>query len=112
MLFAPQYKGISIEAVLEQVQQFPEMEQYLPDRRDWHRLPRGWLINLFHSVVGRPFAQWVGSAIDERNEKLTVKQDLLIEMDADIADAFLKSKSFSSKCASPFISNPSTDEER
>ena len=84
--------------MLAKLQDFPEVEAYLPDARDRHKLPRQWVINVFNTVVGKPFSSWVADVIQERNAQLAVKQDLMIAMDAEIAEVFQQSKSFSSKC--------------
>jgi len=37
---------------------YPQVEPYLPDAKERHYLPRQWLINVMHTVVGDDFAQW------------------------------------------------------
>ena len=73
------------------------MLHFLPDEVDWHRLPRQWLINIFNSVVGRPFANWVNSLIIKRCDDMAAKHDLLIDVDSEIAQVFASSKQISSK---------------
>ena len=70
---------------------------YLPEDRDMHKVPRQWLVNVAYTVIGEPFAAWVQDEIANRNEDLAKKQNLLIEMDPKIADAFHKSVNISSK---------------
>ena len=53
-----------------------------------HKVPRQWLINVAYSVCGSPFAGWVKDEIENRNEELAKKQNLLIDMDPEIAKAF------------------------
>ena len=87
-LFVPLYKGLSVHNFLDKLKDFPQVEAYLPDEEDRHRLPRQWVINIFNSVVGRPFAKWAHSIISERNESMAEKNDLMIAMDPEIAQLF------------------------
>ena len=34
------------------------MEDYLPDERDWKKIPRQYRCNLLYTLVGRPYADW------------------------------------------------------
>ena len=69
----------------------------MPDQRDHRKLPRQWIINVIYSLVGEPFRAWVSGVIKGRNELLATKNDLLIELDPDIARAFKSSLNISSK---------------
>ena len=53
---------------------------------------------------GQVFTDWVSDQIEERNEEVTVKKGLEIELDPDIAAAFHTSTSVSRKCISSFKS--------
>ena len=48
-------------------------------------------------MLGEPFAGWIATVIERRNDDLAAKQNLLIEMDPVIAAAFHKSVNISSK---------------
>ena len=96
-LFCPQYKGLALDDILARLQFHPEVEPYLPDDQDRHRIPRQWAINVFHSVVGKPFAVWAMSTVQIRNEKHISKHKLMIDMDPEVAAIFAKSTSISSK---------------
>ena len=50
-----------------------------------HKVPRQWLINVTYTILGAPFKGWVQSEIENRNEELAKKQNLLIDMDPEIA---------------------------
>ena len=86
------------------------MEDYLPDPQDRLRLPRQWVINLFNSVIGKPFARFVNDIIQKRNETLADKNNLMIEMDPEIAHIFSQSTSISSKLKliSPILTSSNT----
>ena len=68
-----------------------------------HKVPRQWLINVTYTVLGEPFAGWVKSEIEDRNEELATKQKLYIEMDPEIAKAFNSSFNISSKSVSSLL---------
>ena len=53
-----------------------------------HKVPRQWLINVVYTIVGEPFHEWVKECIQKRNDDLAAKQDLLLDLDPDIAKAF------------------------
>ena len=50
-----------------------------------------------YTLVGRPFADWVQTKMETRNEKLIAKRDMAIMMDPDILRAFQASTHVSSK---------------
>ena len=52
VLHAPLYKGLTIEAILEQFKDKPQVWHYLPEKRDLHRLPRQFIIDVIYTVVG------------------------------------------------------------
>ena len=73
------------------------VKEYLPDERDIRRLPRQWVINLIYSLKGDEFREWVSGLIRGRNEHLALQNDLMIELDPQIAEAFKTSQNISSK---------------
>ena len=97
MLCVPQYENLSIYRILEQARKTAQVNNYLPEDRDMHKVPRQWLINVTYTLVGEPFSNWVNVEIANRNEDIARKQKLLIEMDPEIAKAFDKSVNISSK---------------
>ena len=58
-------------------------------------IDRARIINVLYTVVGNSFSAWVSTMIAERNEELARKQNLLIDMDPEIADAFTRSANIS-----------------
>ena len=83
--------------MMEKVVGCPELMRYLPDGKEIPQLPRQWLANMIYTVYGRQFAEWLDAKIMERNKKLESKNNMLIEMDADIAAAFNQSQQVSNK---------------
>ena len=73
----------------------------MPDDRDLSKVPRQWLINVIYSIVGDDFRKWVSVEVKNRNDQLADNQNLMIELDPEIAAAFGSSLNISSK----FIAN-------
>ena len=96
-LSVPQYKGLGIAQFLEYAEQSPGVLDYLPDRQEWDKLPRQWLISLIYPLVGKPFADWALERMRARNDRVIEKQQLAIEMDPEILAAFHASSYVSSK---------------
>ena len=43
---------------------------------------------MIYTVVGNPFALWVKSQMEKRNDKIKAEQDMMIDMDPEIAEIF------------------------
>ena len=67
VLAAPNYEGLSIADFLEKASEYGRMISYLPEHRDIHRLPRNWIINLMHTLIGDDILQFTKSVVEERN---------------------------------------------
>ena len=65
--------------------------------KEVQKLPRAYLANVIYTLVGKPFADWVTRGIEARNAKMKLKNDLLVEMDPEIARIFQTSSSVSGK---------------
>ena len=91
------YKGLTIDKILEEGSKDGRVRQYMPDERDIPRLPRQWLVNIIHTVMGDEFRGWVSELIKHRNDHVAEKKDLMIELDPAIAEAFRNSVNISSK---------------
>ena len=46
MIYVPQYEPLNIVCILEQARKTSEVNNYLPEDRDMHKVPRQWLINV------------------------------------------------------------------
>ena len=64
------------------------------------KLSRQYIINVAYSVVGKPLQEWVMKQVDLRNRNLSVKQNLLIDLDPEISKIFQSSTDVSRKCLS------------
>ena len=95
----PQYEGLEHMTICNFLDQAsPEMARYMPEEHcELKKLPRGWVINVGASVVGKPFLDWIKQKISERNAKQARERNLLIKMDPQLAAAFQNSTHHSSK---------------
>ena len=83
--------------MLEASKEVKGLMEYLPDERELHLLPRQWLANVCYTVCGQSFKDWVTILINARHEKFKHKNNLMIEMDPEIAKALEDSNMVSSK---------------
>ena len=67
---------------------FPETFKYFPVQHEMKKLSRQWIVNIAYSIVGKPLSDWVMERINERNQDLQVKKNLLIDLDPEIAQIF------------------------
>jgi len=100
VLNVPQYEGLSIQAILDKGKENDRVADYLPDERDFARLPRSFIVNVTFTLMGDPFKIWVHNRIKERNEKIAEGRNLIIELDPAVAKAFRDSVNISSKSCS------------
>lgn len=94
-LYVPQYETLKVELILEEVKNDVECLSYLPCPKEIVKLPKQYLVNLIYGVIGEDFARWVFSRIEDRNAKVTVQKDLMINLDDDLAAAFFNSSAVS-----------------
>ena len=55
---------------------------------------------MVYTIVGDDFRQWVSQVIKDRNNRVASKNDLIIELDPEIAKAFKSSLNISCKLIS------------
>ena len=91
------YKGLFLKNIGEFLQNYPEVVNYLPIEKERFKLPKQWIVNITYTIAGEQFAEWVKNAIEERNNKVTVEKDMMINMDPDIHQAFRASTHVSCK---------------
>ena len=49
------------------------------------KLPKQWIANVCHTLLGVIFSNWVREQVDERNKNLLFKNNELIDIDPEIA---------------------------
>ena len=64
------------------------VETYLPDEPDLSHVPKQWIVNVCAAVIGEPFKQGVRDQIEERNNLMADKRELMIAMDPEMATKF------------------------
>ena len=94
----PQYEGLSLKDIADFLSQGHEhVWLYMPDRQEIHKVPKQWLANICNSILKNIFADWVKLKIEERNLKVKTKQNMMIDMDQELAAAFAASTKVSGK---------------
>ena len=74
------------------------MYDYLPEPDiELPKTPKAWIANVCCTVLDGKFKNWVKGQIDARHQRVTVKKDLSIQMDPEIAAIFHASTAVSSK---------------
>ena len=96
-IYVPQYKNLSVEKILEFATEKPRLEQFLPDDIDLPKVPKVWLVNVCAAVLGDVFKDWVRDQVEERNALMADKKEIMIAMDARMAQKFAASTHVSCK---------------
>ena len=56
----PHYEGLTIEDMLSFARPYPNVLACLPiEQREIEKLPREYISNVCHTLIGQPFVQWV-----------------------------------------------------
>ena len=69
----------------------------MPEDQEIHKIAKEWICNVCASVMKNVFTDWLKQRIEQRNEEITDKKDLNIELDEDVAAAFRASTAVSCK---------------
>ena len=96
-LHVPHYKTLTIKTILEYASAKDEVSPYLCDDIDIPKLPRSFVCNLVFSICGDDFRLWVSQRVKQRNDKVAENQNLTLELDPEIANAFNNSVNISSR---------------
>ena len=77
----------------------PHVYEYLPEPNiELPKTPKAWIANICATVLEDKFSKWVKMQVNARHEKVTIKKDLSIMMDPEMAAIFQASTAVSSKC--------------
>ena len=101
----PQYEGLTINDIANFVTKHKDVQPYLPDGKEIHKVPKAWIGNVCATVLGDIFTKWISTQVELRNKKLVVEKGLAIEMDPKIAEAFYASTKTSGMCSLPLITS-------
>ena len=93
----PQYKSLTVEKILEFISDIPNIESFLPDDQDLAKTPKQWIINVCAAVINQPFKEWVAEQVEDRNQLMAEKRDMMISMDPVMASKFQNSTHISRK---------------
>ena len=88
--------------MLEYAEMFPEVMKAFPTGdKEIEKMPRQYIANVIHTIVGKPFIEWIDAKLEARNLDLTEKKEMMIELDPEIEAIFKASTAVSSKYAHP-----------
>ena len=94
----PYYDNLSLEIMREWAETYhKEVFSYLPEESEFERLPRYYVCNILHSVIGDAFKKFVGDKIKERNTNIVKKLDLAVNIQPEILKAIRKTDYISGK---------------
>ena len=82
----------------------PEVYAYLPEPNlELPKVPKEWLGNVCATLLEDKFSSWVKYQVEARHEKVSVKKDIMITVDPEMARIFHQSTAVSSKCTLPSV---------
>ena len=97
--FQFRYDGLAIKDIKSFLDEnHPEVYDYLPEPElELPKTPKQWLGNVCATVLKEEFSNWVKYKIEDRNGKVAIKKDIMIQMDPQMAEIFRQSTAVSSK---------------
>ena len=72
---------LTVDKITTWISDKPACHPYYPIWKEMAKLPKQWVVNVAYTTLGNPFKEWIKQAIEDRNEKVTIKKDLNINMD-------------------------------
>ena len=73
----PQYPSLTVEAFINFAKNHQTVMQALPVvEAEIFKLPRAYIANIIHTLLGEPFKKWVKARVDERHQKLVQERAL------------------------------------
>ena len=49
--------------------------------KEIEKLPRQYIANIIHTIVGKPFQEWIDAQLEARHAELAEKKEMFIELD-------------------------------
>ena len=84
--------------MLNYIDLYTEVKKYFPtDRKETEKMPRQYIANIIHTVVGKPFREWSDNLVKTRNVHQAEKKEMFIELDPEVQKVFDASTSVSCK---------------
>ena len=97
-IHVPHFEGLTLDTMLYHARKSNQVMKALPiEPREIEKLPRSYVANVIYTIIGDRFKQWVETQIQQRTQKNIEEQDMAIEMDQEIFDAFRASTNVSGK---------------
>ena len=62
--------------------------RHIPDERNWDGLSRKWLADIIYTVEKVKFEKAIKDAVKARKDRLEVKNNMLVDMRPEFAQAF------------------------
>ena len=85
----PYYDTLTIKTILAFLDDgHKHVYDYLPDLQELDKISREWICNVCYIVLEDDFSGWVKTQIRNRNEEVIEKNELAVEMDAEVYAAF------------------------
>ena len=91
----PYYKGLSIEKILTFAGKYEIIQNAFPDIKETLKFERSYICNVIHTLLGDVFQKWVDDRVQERNMKVAVEGNQIIDMDPTVAEIFMSSTAVS-----------------
>ena len=91
----PQIEGLTVEDMLTLAKTSQNALHHIPDERDWEGLSRKWVADILYTVEKAKFEKIIKDAVKARKDRLELKNDMLVDMRPEFAQAFQNSMSFS-----------------
>jgi hypothetical protein len=91
----PQIEGLTVEDMLTLAKTSQNALRHIPDERDWDGLSRKWVADILYTVEKAKFEKIIKDAVKARKDRLELKNDMLVDMRPEFAQAFQNSMSFS-----------------
>ena len=70
MIKVPFIENLTVVKMREFGSRFEQVKAFLPDEQDSLELPRWWLANIFNTVIGEPFKEWVDEQYEAHNAQV------------------------------------------
>ena len=91
----PQIEGLTVEDMLTLAKTSQNALRHIPDERDWDGLSCKWVADILYTVEKAKFEKIIKDAVKARKDRLELKNDMLVDMRPEFAQAFQNSMSFS-----------------
>ena len=105
--FPNRYEGLGVKEIRTYLdEQHPEVYAYLPEPSlELPKTPKQWIANVCATVLHDEFSKWVKDQVEARHDKVSVKKNIMIQMDPEMERIFRQSTAVSSKCTQSPLNN-------